>query len=277
MEIERIQKILARAGYGSRRACETIIKEGRVAVDGTTAQLGDKADATTQRISVDGVSISKPQDYVYILLHKPRGYITTTSDPQGRHTVMELITRSPNMNTKPPRVRLYPVGRLDADSEGLLLLTNDGVLTQKLTHPRYQHPRVYRVQLREMPDKKTIERWQQGLTLDGKLTRFSSVMLDGQSRGKTWIRVTVHEGRKHLVRRMVAALGHPALRLIRIQMGPLELRNLPSGQWRYLSKGEVHALRAIQDKSQQGKRKRHPNATHRLSQHKRSENRSQSR
>lgn len=258
METERLQKILARAGYGSRRTCEAMIEQGRVTVDGHTAQLGDKADSNSQRITVDGVPISRPEAYVYILLHKPRGYITTTNDPQGRHTVMELVTRSRDKSQRLPEVRLYPVGRLDADSEGLLLLTNDGPLTQKLTHPSFEHPRVYRVLLGEEPDRKTIERWQQGLTLDGKNTRFSSVMLDGQSSGKTWIRVTVHEGRKHLVRRMVAALGYPALRLIRIQMGSLELRDLPPGQWRYLSKGEVHALHNIQDNRKHTTRQRQP-------------------
>jgi 23S rRNA pseudouridine2605 synthase len=244
METERLQKILARAGYGSRRACEQMIEDGRVTVDGHIAQLGEKADLEAQRITVDGVPVAKPQAYVYILLHKPRGYITTTSDPQGRRTVLDLVNLPQPKSARESQIRLYPVGRLDADSEGLILLTNDGPLTQKLTHPSYEHPRVYRVLVDEEPSSQTLERWQLGVTLDGKLTRFSSVMLDGQSRGKIWLRVTIHEGRKHLVRRMMASLGHPALRLIRIQMGPLELHNLPLGQWRHLTRGEVRALYA---------------------------------
>ncbi|MDF1513784.1 MAG: pseudouridine synthase [Anaerolineae bacterium] len=246
MEPERLQKILARAGYGSRRACEKLISDGRVTLEGKIAHLGDKADPDTQRIYVDGVLLAKPQAFTYILLHKPRGYITTTSDPQGRRTVLDLVNLSTSKSSHNPSVRLYPVGRLDADSEGLVLLTNDGSLTQKLTHPSYGHPRVYRVLIAEEPSRQTLERWQQGITLDGRLTRFSSVMLDGQSRGKTWLRVTIHEGRKHLVRRMVATLGHPALRLIRIQMGPLLLNDLAVGQWRTLSRGEVRALQAVQ-------------------------------
>ena len=246
MEKERLQKILARAGYGSRRACEKIIENGRVTLDGKIAQLGDKADFESQRITVDGITISKPQAYVYIILHKPRGYITTTSDPQGRRTVLDLVNLPQTRSPRSKQIRLYPVGRLDADSEGLLLLTNDGPLTQKLTHPSYEHPRIYRVLLDEEPSSKTLERWKNGITLDGKRTRFSSVLFDGQSRGKTWLRVTIHEGRNHLVRRMVAALGHPALRLVRIQMGPLQLNDLGLGQWRHLSKGEVRALSTLQ-------------------------------
>jgi len=223
-----------------------MIEDERVTLDGRVAQLGDKADLESQRIYVDGVPIAKPQDFVYILLHKPRGYITTTSDPQGRRTVLDLVNLPQAKSSRCNQVRLYPVGRLDADSEGLLLLTNDGPLTQQLTHPSYEHPRIYRVLVDEEPSKKSLEHWQTGITLDGKLTRFSSAMLDGQSRGKTWLRVTIHEGRKHLVRRMMASLGHPARRLVRIQMGPLQLDDLPLGQWRHLSRGEVRALHTVE-------------------------------
>jgi 23S rRNA pseudouridine2605 synthase len=262
MEMERLQKILARAGYGSRRACEKIIEDGRVTVNGRTAHLGDKADIQSQRITVDGTAISAPQAFVYILLNKPRGYISTTNDPRGRRTVLDLINIPHQKTPRSRTVRLYPVGRLDADSEGLLLLTNDGSLTQKLTHPSYEHPRVYRVLLDEEPTPHTMEHWKNGITLDGKRTRFSSVVLDGQTRGKTWIRVTIHEGRKHLVRRMVAALGYPALRLIRIQMGPLRLNDLPSGQWRYLTKGEVRALNTVQASTTYPRSRNKHGATH---------------
>ena len=265
METERIQKILARAGYGSRRTCEKMIEDGRITVDGRLATLGEKADSETQRIYVDGVPIAKIQAYSYVILHKPRGYISTTSDPQGRRTVLDLVNLPQSKSARSSQVRLYPVGRLDADSEGLLLLTNDGPLTQLLTHPSYEHPRVYRVLLDEEPSKASMERWQSGITLDGKLTRFSSVILDGQSRGKTWLRVTIHEGRKHLVRRMVAALGHPAIRLVRIQMGPLHLNDLPLGQWRQLSRGEIHALHAATESANTPAGRRKTSSTQRPS------------
>ncbi|HOT90362.1 MAG TPA: pseudouridine synthase [Anaerolineae bacterium] len=231
---ERLQKILANAGYGSRRACEKMIEEGRVTVDGRIAQLGDKADPTTQRITLDGVPIRHPQAHTYIVVHKPRGYISTTDDPQGRRTVMDLI---------PLPQRLYPVGRLDADSEGLVLLTDDGELTERLTHPRYGHPRVYRVLVEGEPAAETLERWRRGITLDGKPARFNQVQIEYPERGQTWLRVTVHEGRKHLVRRIVAALGHPAQRLIRVALGSLQLGDLGVGKWRYLREGEIAALR----------------------------------
>ncbi len=231
---ERLQKILAAAGYGSRRACEEMIAGGRVAVDGRIAQLGDKADPATQRITLDSEPIRRPQGHTYVALYKPRGYITTTSDPEGRRTIMDLI---------PLPQRLYPVGRLDADSEGLVLLTDDGELTERLTHPRYGHARVYRVLVTGEPAAETIERWRRGITLEDRKANFSQVQVERQERGETWLRVTVHEGRKHLVRRIVAALGHPAQRLIRVEMGSLKLGDLTTGRWRYLSTGEVNALR----------------------------------
>jgi 23S rRNA pseudouridine2605 synthase len=231
---ERLQKILANAGYGSRRTCEGMIEEGRVAVDGHIAKVGDKADPATQRITLDGEPIRRPQGHTYVALYKPRGYITTTSDPEGRRTIMDLI---------PLTQRLYPVGRLDADSEGLLLLTDDGELTERLTHPRYGHARVYRVLVTGEPSAETIERWRRGVTLDDRKANFSQVQVEQQERGQTWLRVTVHEGRKHLVRRIVAALGHPAQRLIRMEMGSLKLGDLSIGRWRYLSTGEINALR----------------------------------
>jgi pseudouridine synthase len=252
---ERLQKILARAGYGSRRACERIIEVGRVTVDGLVAGLGDQADPETQRIEVDGVVIPEPQPNVYIKVYKPRGYITTTSDPRGRKTVLDLIT-IPNTRRGEP-LRLYPVGRLDADSEGLLLLTNDGALTQRLTHPKYEHPRVYRVLVAGVPDAATLERWRKGITLDGRPSRFDGVVVESERKEETWLRVTIHEGRKHIVRRMVVALGHPAKRLIRVAMGPLRLGDLNPGQWRHLSRGEIEALgREIEDWRAAGARKR---------------------
>ncbi len=241
METERLQKILARAGYGSRRACERIIDRGRVTVDGKIVSLGDKADPETQEIRVDGIPIPKPQPRLYVVVNKPRGVISTTNDPSGRRTVLDLV-RIPQTK-RGSDMRLYPVGRLDADSEGLLLLTNDGPLTQRLTHPKYGHRRVYRVLVEGEPTEETLERWRKGITLDGRATRFDRVVAEAHQREQTWLRVTIHEGRNHMVRRMVTALGHSAKRLIRTEMGTLQLGDLQRGKWRFLSATEARALR----------------------------------
>jgi len=235
MGMERLQKILAHAGYGSRRACEDMIRQGRVIVDGRIAQLGDKADPESQRITLDGqpVRLTQSPAHIYVMLNKPRGAISTVRDPHGRRTVRDLV---------PLPGRLYPVGRLDADSEGLILMTDDGQLTQRLTHPRYGHDRVYRVLVAGDPEPKTLDRWRRGITLDGKPARFKDVTVASRELDETWLRVTVTEGRNHLVRRIVAALGHPAQRLIRVQLGPLELGELPPKRWRYLTQVEIRAL-----------------------------------
>ncbi len=235
MTTERLQKLMARAGYGSRRACEKIIEEGRVTVDGRIAQLGESADPESAVIRVDGVPLRMPEAYRYVLLYKPRGVISTVSDPEGRRTVRDIVTLPGH---------LYPVGRLDADSEGLILLTDDGELTQRLTHPRYEHARVYRVLVRGKPDQETLERWRAGITLDGRRTRFDQVKPEPGDAGHegSWLRITVHEGRKHLVRRACAALGHPVVRLIRVSMGPVQLGDLRPGRWRFLTVTEARAL-----------------------------------
>jgi len=234
METERLQKILATAGYGSRRACEQMIVAGRVTVDGRVAQVGDKADPATQRITVDEIPLRMKATRTYVLLNKPRGVISTTSDPENRPTVTQEVGL--------PQ-RLYPVGRLDTDSEGLILLTDDGELTQRLTHPRYRHPRVYDVLVAGEPTEETLERWQRGITLDGKPARFRQIEVTTRLRGRTWLQVTVYEGRNHLVRRIAAALGHPTIRLIRVAMGPLRLGDLTPGRWRYLTPHEIKTVR----------------------------------
>lgn len=241
MAEERLQKILARAGYGSRRACERIIEAGRVMVDGQVAHLGDSADPQKQEIRVDGVPLARSQPLFYIMLNKPRGVISTTHDPLGRRTVLELVPLPTDRRGK--AIRVYPVGRLDADSEGLILLTNDGALANRLTHPRYEHPRVYRVLVTGEPTPQNLERWRRGIMLDGKMTRVDAVTIESRRHGETWLKITVHEGRKHLVRRMVASLGYPPRRLIRTAMGPLQLDNLPPGRSRSLTRDELRALK----------------------------------
>lgn len=241
MTKERLQKVLARAGIGSRRACERLIEDGRVTVDDHRAQIGERANPQTQDIRVDGKPIPKPQPKLYLMLHKPRGPITTTHDPRGRTTVMDLVD-IPTSETGGRPIRLYPVGRLDADSEGLLLLTNDGRLTHHLTHPSFEHDRVYRVRVLGYPEDETLDRWREGIVLDGRRSRFDRVEIVSRKGEHTWLRVTLHEGRKHIVRRIVAAMGHPADRLIRVRMGPLKLGDLPAGEWRYLREGELRAL-----------------------------------
>ncbi|MBN1487083.1 MAG: rRNA pseudouridine synthase [Anaerolineae bacterium] len=234
MSKERLQKILAYAGYGSRRSCEEIIEQGRVAVDGKLAQLGDKGDPETQRITVDGEPVKIEKRYLYIALHKPRGVISTVNDPYGRRNVRDLI---------PLNTRLYPIGRLDADSEGLILMTNDGNLTQHLTHPSYGHKRIYRVHIEGEPTPKMLERLQRGISLDGNPARCKSIAVEpGLQDGSTWLRVSVEEGRNHMLRRMMAALGYPVKRLIRVQMGPIQLGDLPRRKWRYLQQNEIEAL-----------------------------------
>lgn len=241
MAEERLQKILARAGYGSRRACERIIEGGRVTVDGEVAHLGDRADPQKQEIRVDGVPLARSQPLFYIMVHKPRGVISTTHDPLGRRTVLDLVPLP--IDRKGKAIRVYPVGRLDAESEGLILLTNDGALANRLTHPRYEHPRVYRVLVAGEPTAQNLERWRRGIMLDGKMTRFDAVTIEGRRHGETWLKITVHEGRKHLVRRMVAALGYPPRRLIRTAMGSLQLGSLPPGRSRPLTRDELRSLK----------------------------------
>jgi pseudouridine synthase len=214
-----------------------MIEEGRVTVNGVIATLGDQADPESDEIRLDGEPIrTARREHTYVMLHKPRGVISTVSDPHGRRTVRDLV---------PLRGRLYPVGRLDADSEGLVLLTDDGALTHRLTHPRYEHPRVYRVLVKGEVTEGELDRWRKGITIEGKRVRFDEAQVESRDRDRTWLRVTLHEGSKHIVRRVVAALGHPAVRLIRVEMGPLKLGELPSGKWRKLSAGEVKRLQKL--------------------------------
>jgi len=234
---ERLQKILARAGYGSRRDCEQFISAGRVRVNGKVAQLGDQAAPLTDRISLDGRAVSSPQAPVYVLLHKPRNVLSAVSTHDGRKTVRDLI---------PIPEAIYPVGRLDFDSEGLLLLTNDGELANRLTHPRYEHDKEYRVLVARHPDDEQLRNWRRGIVLeDGFHTAPLQVRVDGFSGKGAWLRVVMREGHKRQIREMGRQTGLPVVRIVRVRMGTLQLGSLKSGQWRYLTQQELEALKGL--------------------------------
>ncbi len=234
---ERLQKILAQAGYGSRRQCEALIAAGRVRVNGQVAILGTKADPKRDRITVDGTPLPSSEKLTYILLYKPRGVLSTTVTRDRRPTVRDLV---------PLPSHLYPVGRLDLDSEGLLLLTNDGDLANCLTHPRYQHEKEYRVLVARQPDEKQLEAWRKGIVLeDGYRTQPAKVHLESKFGKGAWLRVILNEGRKRQIREMGRLTGLPVVRIIRVRMASLSLGNLKPGQWRELSESEVKALKRL--------------------------------
>jgi 23S rRNA pseudouridine2605 synthase len=233
---ERLQKILARAGYGSRRACEEIIERGRVRVNGQPAGLGSKADAHQDKISVDGRQIASEEQLVYVMLYKPRGVLSAVSSDDDRQTVRDLV---------PLPGTLYPVGRLDFDSEGLLLMTNDGELANRLTHPRYEHEKEYRVLVAAHPDKKQLELWRRGVVLaDGFKTQPAEVIQSAKFGKGSWLRVVLKEGHKRQIREMGRVTGLPVVKIIRVRMGQLRLGNLKPRQWRHLTVEELAALRS---------------------------------
>lgn len=230
---ERIQKILARAGIASRRAAEQVMADGRVSVNGETVrEMGTKADVTTDDIRVDGVRIRPPADPVYLLLYKPRGVVTTRHDPEGRPTVMGLV---------PPVAGLFPVGRLDVGTEGLLILTNDGSFAQRVSHPRYEVPRVYQAKVRDVPSHETLARITAGVRVEGERLAADHVRVL-EADNNSWLELTLHEGKNHEVRRLLEAVGHPVSKLKRVAIGPVTMRGLSPGQFRHLTPHEVRAL-----------------------------------
>jgi len=232
---ERLQKLLAQAGYGSRRACEEFITAGRVGVNGQVALLGQKADLAVDKVTLDGKPLPAPEKLTYIALYKPRNIISSVDDEVGRKTVRDLI---------PETERLYPVGRLDWDSEGLILMTNDGDLTNKLTHPRYGHQKEYRVLIARHPDPEQIQTWRRGVVLeDGYKTAPSDVYAETGAGKGVWLRVTMGEGRKRQIRETGALLGLPVVRIVRVRIGTLRLGTLKSGEWRHLTLDEVSELK----------------------------------
>ncbi len=229
MAAEKLQKVLAAAGIASRRVCEELIASGRVTVNGSAAEVGARVDAETDVIEVDGALVGVRPDLVHFLLNKPVGVVSTADDPQGRPTVVGLL---------PPEPRVFPVGRLDADTEGLLLLTNDGELTHRLTHPSHGVEKEYLVEVVGTPTRGELRRLREGVELEDGVTSpaKASVVGDGV------IRIVVHEGRNRQVRRMCEAVGHPVTRLVRTQIGPIRLGDLKPGKTRVLSKPEVGSL-----------------------------------
>jgi len=232
---ERLQKAIASAGVTSRRKAEALIGEGRVAVNGKkVTKLGTLADLRESKITVDGKVISGAKKKVYVLLYKPQGYITSLEDPQGRPKVTDLLQNIP--------VKVFPVGRLDYNAEGLLLLTNDGNLAQRLLHPKFAVPRTYLVKARGFPDADTIKRLRAGLSLSDGITLPARVAFLEKTHKNSWVRITVREGKNKLIKRMFAAVGHPVLKLIRISFGPFSLEKLKPGEYRTISEKEVKKL-----------------------------------
>lgn len=226
---ERLQKVLARAGFGSRRVCEDLIAGGRVLVNGQPVALGARVDVGRDIVSVDGVEIGVQPDFVYYLLNKPAGVVTTAADTHGRPTVVELVPREP---------RVHPVGRLDKETEGLLLLTNDGRLTQRLTHPSFGVEKEYLAHVEGIPSRGALRRLRDGVELDDGRTAPAQVSMPDPG----LLRIVIHEGRNRQVRRMCEAIGHPVLRLVRTRIGPLQDPGLAPGEFRALTVAEVRAL-----------------------------------
>ncbi len=236
---ERLQKVLAQAGVASRRASEALIEQGRVTVNGrVVTQLGLKVNPRRDVITVDGRPLPKRAEKpVYIILNKPRDVLSTASDDRGRKTVVDLVD-------VPERV--YPVGRLDLKSEGLILLTNDGELTEKLTHPRYGLEKEYHVLVTGRPSRQTLARWQQGeIEVEGKPAARAVVERLKTEGDDVWLKVILTEGRKRHIRQVAKALGHPVKKLERVRIGPIKLGRLKPGRWRHLSPAEVARLKAV--------------------------------
>ncbi|HXG58280.1 MAG TPA: pseudouridine synthase [Thermoanaerobaculia bacterium] len=253
MQPERLQKIIAHAGFASRREAETMIREGRVTVNGRVVrELGTRADPDRDHIKVDGKLITRSEPHRYILLYKPKQVMTTVDDPQGRPTVLQLV--------RGVRERIYPVGRLDFHSEGLVLLTNDGDLAFKVSHPKHGSVKTYHVKVRGVPDDRLIEKLQRGITIEGKrtlpceITRMKTTG-KGEDAGNSWFEVRLREGRTQQIRKMFQAVGHPVSKLKRVAIGPITDPKLLPGDWRELTKQEVKMLATLKEpKAAKGRR-----------------------
>jgi 23S rRNA pseudouridine2605 synthase len=230
---ERLQKILARAGFASRRGAEQLMLDGRVTVNGEVArELGTKADLERDDVRVDGVRVKAPKARVYLVLNKPRGYVTTRRDPGGRPTVMDLV---------PSVAGLFPVGRLDVTTEGLILLTNDGAFAERVSHPRYEVPRVYHAKVHRVPGPDTLQRLRRGVRVEGDYMAVDRARVI-EADNNAWVEVALHEGKQHEVKRLLEAVGHPVSKLRRVSFGPVTTKGLEPGQFRPLAPEEVAGL-----------------------------------
>jgi 23S rRNA pseudouridine2605 synthase len=257
MTAQRLQKVIAQAGLTSRRGAERLIVDGRVRVNGEVVrELGKKADPLCDRIEVDSYGRLQKERSVYVMLHKPEKVVCTVHDPEGRPTVIDVVERSSPHGSRSSQMdlpRLFPVGRLDFDAAGLVLLTNDGELAQLLTHPRFHVGKTYLVKVRGRPDGEALKQLRQGVHLrreDGSLERRktapAAAVVRSAGPSNSWIELTLHEGRNHQVKRMCEAIGHRPIRLLRISVAGLRLGELPPGAWRFLTKAEVALLKKKQ-------------------------------
>lgn len=234
----RLQKVIARAGIASRRQAEELIKQGLVTVNGQTVlTLGTKVDPVRDHVKVKGRRLKTQAPDMFLLLNKPSGYLSTLMDPEGRPTIKQLLPK--------PSLRLFPVGRLDFDSEGLLLLTNNGDVAQACLHPSQHVPKTYLAKIKGKLEDKDIRELQKGIPLDDGMTAPAKVKKAGKAESNSWIEITIHEGKKHQVKRMFESLGHPVIRLKRIQFGPLRLGNLLPGHSRFATDTEANELRQL--------------------------------
>ncbi|TKS58043.1 MAG: hypothetical protein EWM72_03255 [Nitrospira sp.] len=237
MEI-RLQKMIAGTGLSSRRKAETLIAAGRVTVNGkVVTELGTKVDPERDHVKVDGRHLTGAQPFVYLMLNKPKNVMSTLDDPGGRTTVKDFLHGV--------SVRVFPVGRLDFDSEGLMLLTNNGELAQALLHPRYHVPKTYLIKVKRVLTDDEIAQLQQGVHLEDGMTSPAIVKKVKKAEQNSWLEITIREGRKHQVKRMLEAVGHPVIKLMRIRMGPLSLGDLGPGEFRFLTDREANALREL--------------------------------
>ena len=234
----RLQKVIAASGLSSRRVAEDLIREGQVAVNGKIVRtLGTCINPAIDHVKVNGRHLDAAEPEAFVLLNKPPGFVTTMKDPFGRKTIADLLERI--------KVRVFPVGRLDYDAEGLLLLTNNGEVAQACLHPRYHVPKTYLIKVSGVFNDDQIKILRQGIELDDGITSPADVRKSGKAKSNSWLEITIHEGKKHQIKRMVEACGHRVMRIKRIGFGPLQLRNLPLGSCRYATDTEANALRGI--------------------------------
>ncbi|HYB20658.1 MAG TPA: pseudouridine synthase [Thermodesulfobacteriota bacterium] len=239
--LPRLQKILSEIGVASRRQAEALIREGRVTVNGRVAHVGDKADPSRDHIKVDGRRMIWSTSKIYLMVNKPKNFVTTLNDPEGRPTIMDVV--------KSHYPRLFPVGRLDYDAEGFLLLTNDGELAYRLSHPSFEVPRTYRVKVKGKPTREEVRRLSRGVSLTDGPTAPCRIVPLKESEGNSWLEMTLHEGRNHQVKRMWEKIGYRVLKLARVRFGGLSLGRLKPGEYRPLRAAEVEKLKkAIKDR-----------------------------